>query len=305
MKPVTVRAPATTANLGPGYDAFGLALAMHNTFAAEPAPDWRVEVTGEGASVLSGGFDNQVARAMARVFAEAGQGDRAAHVHCENQVPTGRGLGSSAAAIAGGLVLADAMLEHPLGLERLFCLACEIEGHPDNVAAALYGGFAIGWHDQAGWHAVSIDPGCGLAAVAAISAWELPTTEARRMLPDSVPHADATFGVGRAGLLAAGIATGRPELIGPGLADRLHQPYRAAAVPDFDVVADAMLEAGALGAVLSGAGPTIVGLVAAEDDNAAYERAIELAAAVSGLLDERTERYVEALAIDRRGAAVL
>jgi homoserine kinase len=306
MSWLSVRVPASAANLGPGYDAFGLALGLHNVFHARFADAWQVEIEGEGARALSTGADNQVASAMARVFAHVGSPDRSAHIVCENAIPTGRGLGSSASAIIGGVVLADALLDAGLGRERLLEIACEIEGHPDNVAAALLGGFVIGWRADGGaCTATSIEPHGGLAAVLAIPEWELPTSQARAMLPAHVPHADAAFSAGRAGLLAVGIALGRADLIGSGLADRLHQPYRVSAVPDFDEVSDALVREGALGAVLSGAGPTIVGLVHATDDTEALQRATRIASEGQRTLGARARRRMVALPVDRGGARLL
>jgi homoserine kinase len=163
----TVTIPATSANLGPGFDSFGLALALHNRFSAELAEEWSVEVTGEGEGRLSSGPDNRVARSMARVFAEAGHSGLAASVRCENRIPPGAGLGSSAAAIVGGLMLGDALCGAGIDRETLLVLAAGIEGHPDNVAAALYGGFTISWSeaDARGPRCVRLEPASGLAAV--------------------------------------------------------------------------------------------------------------------------------------------
>ncbi|MDP2401493.1 MAG: homoserine kinase, partial [Actinomycetota bacterium] len=159
MDAVTIRVPASAANLGPGYDAFGLALGLYNTFSAQPAEEWHVDVRGEGAGRLATDGHNRVAQAMKRAFREIGpDAPRAARITCDNRIPTARGLGSSAAAIVGGLVLADAMCGSPLGRDRLLELAVELEGHPDNVAAALLGGFTIGWSDEDGPAATSLQP---------------------------------------------------------------------------------------------------------------------------------------------------
>ncbi len=260
-----VRVPATSANLGPGYDAFGLALALYDVFEAEPAELWSIEVWGEGEDVLLTDERNEVARAMRRVFDEVGYSG-AASVRCENAIPVGRGLGSSAAAIVGGLMLGDLLAGAELTRERIFELATELEGHPDNVAAAVFGGFTLCWNDGSGARAERIEPGSGFAAVIALSDEALPTAEARLALPESVPHGDAAFSAGRAGLLAAGIALGRRDLVSAGLVDRLHEPYRARLIPDMAATREALLSAGATGAVLSGAGPTVLGLVVAEGD---------------------------------------
>ncbi len=301
-----VRVPASTANLGSGYDAFGLALERHNTVAAEFDPDgvWSVAVSGEGADRAPTGADNLVARSMARLFGEAGV-SAAARIRCENAIPFGRGLGSSSAAIVGGLTAANALLGGRFDREGLFRCAVEIEGHPDNVAAALFGGFTICWSDRGVPRAVHVEPPAGIAAVCVVSDTAFSTREARALLPRDVPHVDAAFDAGRAGLLAAGIALGRADLIRPGMFDRLHEPYRAVAVPDLDTVRAALLEAGADGAALSGAGPTVVGLVTAADDDAALARAEGIAARAGGLLAGAPGRRPPvAIGIDRGGAVL-
>ncbi len=301
---VTVRVPATSANLGPGYDSFGLALALHDQFSAETADSWAVNVVGEGAGSYATDKENAVARAMARVFAEAGE-RRAAHVFCVNRIPDGRGLGSSAAAIAGGMLLADRLLSVSLGRDRLFELASDMEGHPDNVAAALFGGFTISWMED-GPRCERVDPAGGLAAVVVVSEYTLSTPHAREMLPDAVPHGDAAFNASRAALLAAGIALGRPELTRAGGHDRIHERHRAAEVPDLEVVRSALLNAGADAAMLSGAGPTVLGIVHEVADRVALARAKRVAsAAEKALADLQTRARPVAIAVDREGACVV
>jgi homoserine kinase len=307
MTRMAVRVPASSANLGPGYDSFALALGLHDLFTAEPADEWLVEVGGEGVGELSSGADNEVARAMARVFAIAGAAaPNAAHVICENGVPTGRGLGSSSAAIVGGLVLGNALAGQPLPNEELFRLAVELEGHPDNVAAALFGGLTLCWSDDGEPSCALLQPSCGLAAVVVVSDNHFATVEARKLLPAEVPHADAAFNAGRAGVLVAGLLLGSGELVGVGLADRLHEPYRAAAIPDLRAVHDVLVESGADGAALSGAGPTVVGLVLGSDDASALVRAREVAERATPLLaDVQARRTPYAVGIDRAGAVLL
>jgi len=161
MTRVTVQVPATSANLGSGYDAFGLALARHNTVGAEllaSSEPWRVTVTGEGEGVVSLGVDNRVVSSMRVLFSEAGHPELTAAVTCANRVPLGRGLGSSSAAIVGGLIAANELLERPFGDDELFGMAARIEGHPDNVAAALFGGFTICWAEADGPSTARVDP---------------------------------------------------------------------------------------------------------------------------------------------------
>lgn len=302
----TVLVPATSANLGPGFDSFGLALRLDNRFEAELASEWSVDVHGEGAGVLSTGSDNIVARSMARAFAEAGRPELKAAIGCQNRIPTGSGLGSSSAAIVGGLLLGEALVGADFGEARRLEIAAELEGHPDNVAAALQGGFTVCWTDAGRARSARFEPARGLAVVAVPAVTELSTTVARAMLPEAVLHADAAFNVAHAGLLAASIATGRPELFGDALADRLHEPYRAVAVEDLLDVAAILRDAGTAGVALSGAGPTIIGLVAGDTDRAALDIARGVAdRAADRIRSLGTRRAPQALAIDRWGARLV
>lgn len=301
-----VRVPATSANLGPGFDSFGLALQLHNEFSAELASEWSVEVRGEGEGYLRTDGGNVVARAMATAFEEAGRPELRASVQCDNTVPTGSGLGSSSTAIVGGLLLASALADVYFGAARLLELAADLEGHPDNVAAALFGGFTVCWNEDGRARHARFEPARGLAAVVVPALTELSTVSARALLPDAVPHEDAAFNVAHAGLLAASIATGRPELLGAALVDRLHEPYRAAAVADLQPVHDRLRAAGADGVALSGAGPTVIGLVAGEDDDEAVGLAEEVAQrAAEGIRRLGTRREPKALRVDRDGACLL
>lgn len=298
--------PATSANLGPGFDSFGLALDLHNRFEAELADEWSVEIEGEGAGVLRTDADNRVASAMALAFGALGVPDLRARIGCVNRIPLGNGLGSSSAAIVGGILLAEQLAGSELGEQALLELAAEIEGHPDNVAAALRGGFTVCWNEAGHVHTARFQPARGLAVVVVVANEELSTKTARLMLPEAVPHADAAFNVAHAGLLAASIATGRPELLGAALADRLHEPYRASAVADMQQVHAILREAGAAGVALSGAGPTIIGLVAGDTDEAAHDLAEEVAQrAADRVRALGTRRAPAALRIDRAGARVL
>ncbi|NTU70535.1 MAG: homoserine kinase [Coriobacteriia bacterium] len=302
-----VLVPATSANLGPGFDSFGLALDLHNRFEAELADEWSVQVEGEGAGHLRTDAGNRVASAMARAFEALGRPGLRAHIGCVNNIPLGNGLGSSSSAIVGGILLAEQLLGEDLGETARLELAASIEGHPDNVAAALRGGFTVCWNDAAGSvRTARFQPARGLATVVVVANGELSTKTARAMLPEAVPHADAAFNVAHAGLLAASIATGRPELLGAALADRLHEPYRASAVADLKQVHDILREAGAAGVALSGAGPTMIGLVAGDTDEAAHALAVEVAErAADGVRALGSRRAPAALRIDRAGARLL
>jgi len=301
--------PATSANLGPGFDSFGLALDLFNRFEAQRAEEWTVHVEGEGKGYLYEDERNQVARAMIAAFGAAGA-DLAAEVWCENRIPTGNGLGSSSTARLGGVLLARDILEEA-GYERfsdqeVFEIATALEQHADNVAAALFGGFTVCWSSEGKPRFARFEPAGGLAAVVIPATSEIMTDEARSILPREVTHEDAAFNVAHAGLLAASIIAGRPEHFGAALADRLHEPYRSAAIADLDRIHAILMDAGADGVALSGSGPTVIGLVSGTDDTDAYQRAVRIAAeaskAVKGLA---TRREPLPLALVRSGARAL
>jgi homoserine kinase len=251
--PVRVRVPATSANLGPGFDAFGLALALYDEVEVTASEAGLVvEVNGEGTGRLPLDAEHLVVRSLLAGLDSLGAGPADLTVRCTNAIPQGRGLGSSAAAIVAGVAAAYGLTGTPLDRDRILALAAEIEGHPDNVAACVYGGFTIAWSGGA----VRLDPYPGLLAVAYVPPEPLSTETARGLLPDVVPHADAAANAGYAALLATALTT-RPDLLPVATEDRLHQGYRASAMPDS---AHLLRDLRALGAaaVVSGAGPTIV-----------------------------------------------
>jgi len=300
-----VRVPASTANLGPGFDACGLALGLYNEFEATLSNRWRVSCEGEGVALLESGAGNHVARAMRRVFVELGDDGLAAEITCSNGIPVGVGLGSSAAAHVGGLVLGNALCGASLSVERLFELAAEMEGHADNVAAALLGSFTVTTTVSGAFVASCIEPAGGLAVVAAVGESGLSTTEARRMLPATVSHADAAVAAGRAALVALGIAQGHSGALHAGLHDVLHEPYRAAVVPDLATIRELFDGEGVGPAVLSGSGPTVIGLVQSSDDASALAVAGEHAGRLRPALEAIGRHRVLALTVDRAGAVLL
>lgn len=299
---IRVAVPASTANLGPGYDCFGLALGLYNEVEAELSEVWSLEVRGEGAGRLPTGSENEVAKAAARVFAEIGRPDLRADITCHNGIPVGRGLGSSAAAIVGGLVIADALTDAQLGPRHLLDLAIDIEGHADNVAAALRGGFTISNARFADRLSAHIDPAGGLAVLVVMGEQELPTEVSRSVLPKAVPHADAAENSGNAALVALGIALGVPSYLQCGLHDRIHEQYREPLVTDLAAVRGLLDAMDAGPAVLSGAGPTMISLVQATTDEHALARARSLAEAARPALAGIGRGRVLALPIDRDGA---
>jgi homoserine kinase len=266
--PVRVRVPATSANLGPGFDALGLALALHDELGAEVIDgELTVEVDGAGAEDVPRDESHLVVRAMRRAFAELGAEPAGLRLRCGNAIPHGRGLGSSAAAIVGGVLLARALVADgrkmmPDG--AALALAAEIEGHPDNVAPCLLGGLTIAWLHDGAARAVRRDVDPAVLPVVLVPPFTASTELARGLLPDTVPHADAAFSAGRAALLVAAL-TGTPQALFDATEDRLHQPYRASAMPDAYRLVERLRAAGQP-AVLSGAGPTVLVLARGETE---------------------------------------
>jgi homoserine kinase len=274
---VRVRVPATSANLGPGFDALGLALALHNEVTIEEAADVSVSVEGEGRGRLEGGAKNLVARAVALGYEVAGRPFRGARVRCLNRIPLSRGLGSSAAAWVGGLLAANALMGEPLDRSALLTTAARAEGHPDNVAAALLGGLTVSCADGTRVTAVSLPVPREIAWVVLLPESESSTADARAVLPETLSRADAVFNVQRVSLLLAALAGRRAELLDLAMQDRLHQPYRQRLFPWMEAVATAGRRAGGLGCVLSGAGPSMLAAVHERDGQAvaaAMERAL-------------------------------
>ena len=291
---VRVRVPASSANLGPGFDALALALALYNEAEIEESDRVSVTVHGEGAGRLDTGSANVVARGAAMAFEAVGRVFRGATIHCVNRIPLGRGLGSSAAAWVGGLVGANALLGSPLDRDALVTLASRAEGHPDNVAAAVLGGLTVSCSTEGGVVAVALPVPPAVRWVVLVPETESATRDARAILPDTVPRADAVFNVQRVSLLLAALGAGRADLLGVAMCDRLHQPYRLRLFPWMTAVEAAAREAGALGCVLSGAGPAILAAV--------YDSANDVARAMEGALRAAgTAGRALSLAVDTAG----
>ncbi|MDH6575649.1 homoserine kinase [Kitasatospora sp. MAP5-34] len=264
---VRVRVPATSANLGPGFDAFGLALGLYDDVVVRVAESGlSVDIAGQGADTLPRDERHLLVRSMRAAFDRLGGQPRGLEIVCANRIPHGRGLGSSSAAICAGLVAARAVtIGGPAALddEALLALASELEGHPDNVAACLRGGFTIAWTDEDAARAVTLEPSEQVVPVVFIPATEVLTEAARGLLPKTVPLADAAVNAGRSALLVEAL-TRRPELLLAATEDRLHQDYRASAMPDSAALVGA-LRAEGIPAVISGAGPTVLAFSDAEN----------------------------------------
>ncbi|MGI5283450.1 homoserine kinase [Nonomuraea polychroma] len=262
MRTVDVRVPATSANLGPGFDSLGLALSLYDEIEAALTGEHGVHVTveGEGAGEVDLGEGHLIVKAMRETFGRMGvaQPD-GIRLRCRNRIPHARGLGSSSAAICAGILAARALSGGEFSDDEVFALATEMEGHPDNVAPCLAGGLTVAWSDHTGSpHMVKLAPDERVRPVALIPSARLATETARGLLPKDVPHKDASFNAGRAALLIAAL-TQRPEraLLLAATEDRLHQHYRAPAMPaSADLVE--RLRAVGVPAVVSGAGPTVL-----------------------------------------------
>ena len=277
-KPITVLAPATTANLGPGFDCLGMALDLWNKLEvlprdADASDDPLVTVFGEGAEEAPTDASNLVYRSMEFLFNEAGEAMPPVRLRCDNQIPFNRGLGSSAAAIASGLVAANALCSVDFSPNELLEMAATIEGHPDNVAAAVLGGLQLVVTDEKRLYTAPISVPEGLAAVLYIPENRIATADARAALPKQVSLADAVFNMGRIALLVAGMASDRPEYLSIATQDCLHQPYRQPLFPAIKLIFAAARTAGALGVFLSGSGSTVLALTQGREMTVAYEMA--------------------------------
>jgi homoserine kinase len=295
---LTVRAPATSANLGPGFDCLSLALDVANVVRAWPADRVTVEVVGEGAEHLPADASNEVYRAVGLAFAARGQQPPPLRLRCENVIPPTRGLGSSSAARASGLLLGNALLDAPISDDELLDLGARLEGHPDNIAACLLGGVQVCVTADAGVVHCRVPVPPSLRATAFVPDFPMDTARARELLPRAVSVPTAVHNIGRAALFVGALATGRLELLRTATEDAIHQPPRSRVFPSLPALLAAALDAGAYGAFLSGAGSTVLALVA-EGTAEAVGAAFAACAESDGLRG----RVVQAR-ISERGATV-
>ena len=296
MTKVQARIPATSANLGPGFDTFGLALSFYDEYEAEViSSGLEIVIHGEGESVAPTEESNLIYRAMKLVFDANGKAVPPIRLTCHNNIPHGRGMGSSGAAVAGGVMLAAGLLapEIELSEQQLLEYATELEGHPDNVAPALFGGLTIAWVDETGPHHKKLAVHRGLSPLVLVPPHQMSTKLARSLQPESVPHTDAVFNVSRSALLVAAL-TQSPELLLAATEDRLHQNYRASAMPETSELIS-LLRAEGHPAVVSGAGPSVLVL---EDDPVKRLKAVSLA-------EQKFPQWrALTLAVDVKGASV-
>ena len=284
---VVVDVPATTANLGPGFDCLGAALDLNNRFAMRRIEGggerFELIIEGSEGSHLRGGPENLVYRAAQRVWKAAGLEPVALEARVRLAVPPARGLGSSATAIVAGLMGANALVGEPLSKEKLLELAIDIEGHPDNVVPSLLGGLCMTAKAASQrWRVVRCEWAPSVKAVVAIPSIRLSTSEARRAMPKTIPVGDAVVNLGALTLLLQGLRTGNGDLISDGMHDRLHEPYRWRLIKGGDQVKQAAMDAGAWGCAISGAGPSVLALCE-EDKGPAVSRAMVKAWEAAGV----------------------
>ena len=328
---ITVTVPATTANLGPGFDCIGAALSLYNRFQfsrLEPSATekLKITVTGQEATKVKTDDSNLAYQAFLKLYEHLNQSPPPVAIHIDMQVPLARGLGSSATAIVGGLVGANELARKPLSQVEVMQLAIELEGHPDNVVPALLGGCRLAASNtppqpplskgglreespltppltkagQGGctWQICDIPWHPDIVPVVAIPNFELSTAEARRVLPTDYSRADAIFNAAHLGLLVRALATGDRDWLRCALQDKIHQPYRQSLIQGYEAVQKAALNAGAYGMVISGAGPTLLAVTDATNA-VAVEKAMAAAWMEFGLKAD-----VRAIAIDTQGTQI-
>jgi homoserine kinase len=304
--PVRVRVPATSANLGPGFDALALALTMYDVVEARAdGAGLSIEVSGEGEWTATAGEGHLVVRAMREAFGIMGGQPPGIALRCANRIPHGRGLGSSAAAIVAGILTARALAGD--GAARLpddavLRLATEMEGHPDNVAACLGGGLTIAWTAAGGPRMTRLSPQPGVVPVVLVAPEPLATEAARRVLPESVPHADAAANAGRSALLVAAL-TSDPGALLDATHDRLHQPYRAGVMPATAEMVRRLREAG-IPAVVSGAGPSVLAFLQRTLSPGGTSAPAGLAVVDSNVREMGSGWSISVLDVDRHGASI-
>lgn len=264
---IEVRVPASSANMGPGYDSFGVALAIYNTIRVSEIENGVFIKNISPSGYIPVNENNLIYRSIIRAFDEVGYKKRGLKISQKSDIPMTRGLGSSSACIVGGLMAANLISGKKLTSQRIFELADEIEGHPDNVGPALFGGFCISLRDEKKLFHQSIRLRNNIKFVAMVPTYYLVTRKSRGLIPDKIPIKDASFNISCASLIALSLASGDYRNLSLYCKDRLHQPYRKTVVNDLDEVVNASISNGALAAYLSGSGPTVVAMIDSDNVN--------------------------------------
>lgn len=267
---VKVRVPASSANLGPGFDSMGVALGLYNYVSAEEIDSGiEIEIKDESRKFLPRDENNLIYKSMYRLFEEVGYTPKGIRIELENYVPVTRGLGSSSASIVGGLIAANEIAKSKLSKDELLEIAAEIEGHADNVTPSLMGGFTVNSIGNGKVNYVKVPLKEDLRFATFVPDFFLQTSRARAVLPNMVTHRDAVYNAGHTALLTASLITGQYENIRYAIGDRLHQHYRKKLIPQMDDIFRICYRNDALGVYLSGAGPTIVAMI--ESDNKSFK----------------------------------
>ncbi|HKJ40430.1 MAG TPA: homoserine kinase [Anaerolineales bacterium] len=284
-----IKVPATSANLGPGFDTLGLALDLWNETTVTPADEFILQVQGEGAGRLAKGKNNLIVRAAQKLADHIGKSLPAFHADCVNQIPLSSGLGSSAAAILTGLLAGNALFENPLSNEKILNIAAKMEGHADNVASALMGGLVVSAIEDGNVIARQIPMGMDVYVTIALPDFHISTKDARAALPGKVSMKNAIHNISRTVLVTEAFRNGDLSLLGDAMTDKLHQPYRLKLIPGAQSVMDAAREAGAAAAALSGAGPSLVAFSSKAETGVgeAMKRAFEEAGLEAGIFQLR------------------
>ncbi|MEH2444232.1 MAG: homoserine kinase [Nostoc sp.] len=295
---ITVTVPATTANLGPGFDCIGAALKLYNEFKFTRLEEGglTIHVTGTEAERVKTDENNLLYQAFLKFYQHIEQAPPIVKIEIKLGVPLARGLGSSATAIVGGLVAANQLEGAPMSQSQVMELAIAMEGHPDNVVPALLGRCRLAATSGAGWEICDVPWHKDIVPVVAIPDFELSTSEARGVLPTEVSRADAIFNTAHLGLLLRGLETANGQWLKTALQDKLHQPYRKALIPGYDALNIAAVSAGAYGMVISGAGPTLLALA-----DKLHSEAVE-AAMLAAWQQEGITAEVRSLSLDTQGA---
>ena len=298
---VRVRIPATTANLGCGYDCFGMALAYYNFLEISDAKQFSLNVIGNGDKHLLIGKKNMVVSSAMAAFELAGKSMPELAFTCENNIPLSRGMGSSSTAIVSGIFAANQYMGNPLSDQQMLDLAARIEGHPDNVPSALLGGFTVSVNEGGNFYTQRLEVPAKLKAILAIPSFSVSTKKARSIMPKNVPLADAVYNLSHAAYLALALSRGDLGGFGAMLTDRLHQPYRYKLIPGAEDVVDAAIAAGALGCVISGSGPTMLSLT---DDEELLQENIS-AAMQQAFANNNVKADIISVCIDNEGAVLI
>ena len=299
---IRVRVPGTSANCGPGFDAIGVACTIYNDLelTLKGEEGLVIEIEGEGAANIPADERNIVLRAIRTILKRAHREDevKGFHIRMTNHIPLSRGLGSSAAAIVAGLKAANALLGNRFSRRELLQMATNIEGHPDNVAPAIFGGFTISVVTRGRVECFSLMPRMPLKLVVAVPEFPLSTRLARSVLPEQVKMKDAVFNLSRAALLVVALTKGQPRFLRNAFADALHQPYREKLIPGMKDVFRAACRAGALGASLSGAGPCLIAYTLENEESVGQ-------AMVEAFQEHEIEAHALQLSLDAHGARIL